>query len=409
MIAGHRFAALVFSLLLPVLAFASPGAATAAQDQVITRIDPEANDTGLVVRFTLTGKTAVRSFALKNPDRIAIDFDGTVPAIPFDDLPDNKLVSTVRHGMVTADRYRVILRLKAPAVGTLSQREEDGTDIVELTVSPSSGQGASDQPTSAENLVARQSDRIAGKSALPKSGPKRLVIVIDPGHGGNDKGAVSPSGTMEKDINLQNARALQAILRTYPNVDAELTRTDDTFIPLDERAVIARKLGADLLLSIHADSIHYKSLRGATVYTLSEDASDELSRQIAANENAADRFAPEGFTKSSPQIFDILLDLTRRETVSFSEHFASALVEDLNSHEIDLINRPKRSAGFRVLKSPDVPSVLVEMGFLSNSKDEQLLKDKDWRRKITSAIAESIIRFFRGGKAEALKAAENQN
>ncbi|WP_167591622.1 N-acetylmuramoyl-L-alanine amidase [Jiella endophytica] len=405
MLVGRRIAAFIFALLLSVAACLSAGAARAGDERVITAIEPAASEAGLSVRFTLTGKTRVRSFALGNPDRVAIDFDDTVPAVAFDTLPDNRLVAGVRHGLVTADRYRVIFRLKAPAVGAVAERVEDGKEIVELTLAPP-GQQAPAKPAATAAAGDRASEKEGARAAPQKAGPKRLVIVIDPGHGGDDKGAVSPSGTMEKMVNLENARMLRDVLETYPNVDAELTRNDDTFIPLDDRAAIARKLGADLFLSIHADSIHYKTLRGATVYTLSEDASDELSQQIAANENASDRFAPKGFQQSSPEIFDILIDLTRRETVSFSEHFAAALVADLSRRNIELIKRPKRSAGFRVLKAPDIPSVLVEMGFLSNAKDEQLLTDAEWRKKMTSAIAESIIRFFRGGKAEALKAAE---
>ncbi|MCE7030797.1 N-acetylmuramoyl-L-alanine amidase [Jiella avicenniae] len=405
--ATGRLSALVFALLLSLPLVSSAVPARAAGERVITRIEPAASEEGLAVRFTLTGKAKVRSFALKNPDRIAIDFENAVPAVPFDDLPDNPLVSTVRHGLVTADRYRVIFRLKAPAVGMLSERGEGGGDVVELTIRPGGGQGAPGPSGSA--AAAAKPDHAAKKAPHEAAAERRLTIVIDPGHGGEDKGAVSPSGTMEKTINLENARMLRDVLNGYPGVDAELTRDDDTFIPLDDRAEIARRKDADLFLSIHADSIHYQSLRGATVYTLSEDASDDLARQIAANENAADRYAPEGFQQGSPEVFDILLDLTRRETVSFSEHFAAALVTDLSRHEIDLINRPKRSAGFRVLKSPDVPSVLIEMGFLSNSDDEKLLKNGEWRAKICRAIAESVIQFFRGGKADALKAAEAKN
>ncbi|MBO0902069.1 N-acetylmuramoyl-L-alanine amidase [Jiella sonneratiae] len=406
---GRRLAAIAFHLCVGALLVAGCRPAQAGDERVITQIEPIAGKTGLVVRFILTGKTAVRSFALKNPDRIAVDFDDAVPAVPFDTLPDNPLVETVRHGMVTADRYRVIFKLKAPAVATIDRTAEDGKEVVEVDIAATGDAGRAAEPVPAGRVTAAKPSGDAPPTPGKGGGPRRLVIVIDPGHGGEDQGALSPSGTMEKTINLANAKMLRDILDTYPNVDAELTRNDDTFIPLDERAAIARKLGADLFLSIHADSIHYKSLRGATVYTLSEDASDELARQIAANENASDRFAPEGLTDKSPEVFDILLDLTRRETVSFSEHFAAALVADLSAHKVDLINRPKRSAGFRVLKSPDVPSVLVEMGFLSNTADEKLLKNEDWRRKITSAIAESIIRFFRGGKADALKAAQKND
>ena len=238
-------------------------------------------------------------------------------------------------------------------------------------------------------------------AAVPQG--RVLKVVLDAGHGGVDKGAVSKSGTLEKEINLAMALALRDALQARGDVEVTLTRDDDTFIPLEERAAIGRRERADLFISIHADSIRYADLRGATVYTLSETASDELSREIAASENAADRFAGEEWQRDEPTVFDILLDLTRRETVSFSEHFASSLVRDLRREDIRLINRPKRSAGFKVLTAPDVPSVLVELGFLSNREDEKLLTDAAWRKDTAAAIARAVMDFFGEKVAEPRK------
>ncbi|MBO0662847.1 N-acetylmuramoyl-L-alanine amidase [Jiella sp. MQZ9-1] len=406
MIADRRIASFVAALCLAMFAALAPSVAASAQDRVITAVEPKLDNGGLAIRFTLTAKAPVHSFSLRNPDRIAIDFDDTLPAVHLGELPENPLVQSIRHGMVSADRYRVIFRLKERAIGRVVESTADDQAIVDLMIAPAKDKAGERQKRATSRLDAAVDQAGAGASAAKPKGPRPLLIVLDPGHGGIDEGAVSPSGTKEKDINLENARMLATKLERYPNVEVKLTHDTDVFVPLEARAAMARKLNADLFLSIHADSIHYTSLRGATVYTLSEKASDALSSQIAATENASDRFAPDGFQASTPEIFDILLDLTRRETVSFSEHFAASLVADLKKNDIDLINRPKRAAGFRVLKSPDVPSVLLEMGFLSNAKDETLLKDDDWRNKITSAIAESIIRFFRGGKADALRKAE---
>ncbi|MCQ0986181.1 N-acetylmuramoyl-L-alanine amidase [Jiella marina] len=365
----------------------------------MTEIQQLASEDGLEVRFKLTGKVDVRTFQLKNPDRIAIDFDNTVPAIEPGSPPENDLVESTRHGLVAADRYRVIFRLKAPASARVEHGSDDGEETVALSIAPVDGaaQNSNAAPQPVAVATSDNSPSVGGAENV-----KPLLIVIDPGHGGDDNGAVSKSGTHEKDINLENARVLQDVLEDYPNVEVKLTRHGDRFISLDDRAALARRLGADLFLSIHADSIRYKTLRGATVYTLSDEASDELSRQIAASENAADRFAPEGWEANEPEVFDILLDLTRRETVSFSEHFAAALVSDLSRRKIELIKNPKRSAGFRVLKAPDVPSVLIEMGFLSNEEDEKLLKDESWRRQFASAVASAVVGFFRGGKGEEL-------
>ena len=147
-------------------------------------------------------------------------------------------------------------------------------------------------------------------------------------------------------------------------------------------------------ISLHADSIRYKELRGATIYTLSERASDRLSLEIAANENEADRFGGANYDPEVPEVFDILADLTRRETVGYSEHFASSLLEKMKRSNIRMIKNPKRSAGFLVLKAPDVPSVLIEMGFMSNAEDAKLLSDESWRTKTMGTVAEAITEFY---------------
>ncbi len=149
------------------------------------------------------------------------------------------------------------------------------------------------------------------------------------------------------------------------------------------------------MVSLHADSIRYKDLRGATVYTLSEKASDSLSRELADVENSADRFAGPEWDQDAPEIHDILVDLVRRETEALSEHFAIRLVSDLRTGEIRLINNPKRSAGFRVLRAPDVPSILLEMGYLSNPDDEQDLKSAEWQKRLARLLARSIADFAR--------------
>ncbi|MEX6507925.1 N-acetylmuramoyl-L-alanine amidase [Jiella sp. M17.18] len=395
-------AAIGACLLAAALVLARPPAAFAGE-HVITSFDQTATEAGLNVSFTLNGAAPVRLLQLHNPERIALDFDDTLPAVSIPEASDNPLVETIRHGLVSSNRYRVIFRLKSPGAARLEQHKTPGGEVVALSIAP---------PGSIE---ARKAGAPAAKGVQPKTGPgaaavkadaqavsekpaapRQLVIVVDPGHGGIDEGAKSPSGTLEKDVNLAMALAVRDALSAYPGIKVVLTRDDDTYIPLDERSAIARRAHANLFISIHADSIRYKDLRGATVYTLSDKASDELSRQIAASENAVDRFAGPEWHQSQPEVFDILLDLTRRETVSFSEHFAASLVHDLQSDKIDLINRPKRSAAFVVLKAPDVPSVLVECGFLSNAGDEKLLKDSDWRKKMGGAIADAVVAFFRG-------------
>ena len=400
--ASRRIAAACLCLALAMsMLFSAAGPSAAGEERVITAFEQSPTEDGLQARFTLNGETKVRLLHLRNPDRIAVDFDSVVPAVAIAPAQDNPMVATIRHGLVAKDRYRVIFRLKSPGSAHLEQSMTGAGEVVTLSIGPDDRKvAASRGPVAATNSAGGATASSADQSPAPvPSKTRQLVIVVDPGHGGEDNGAVSPSGTFEKDINLAMARAIRAALLEFPGVKVVLTRDDDTFIPLDERSAIGRKAHADLFISVHADSIRYNDLRGATVYTLSDRASDELSRQIAASENAADRFAGPEWQQSEPDVFDILLDLTRRETVSFSEHFATSLVADLSRDKIDLIKNPKRSASFVVLKAPDVPSVLVECGFLSNPDDETLLKDDAWRKKMADAIADAVVAFFRGKDA----------
>ena len=195
-------------------------------------------------------------------------------------------------------------------------------------------------------------------------------------------------------MNLAFALSLRDALAKDPKVRVLLTREDDRFIPLTERSEIARRAKADLFVSMHADSIRYRDIRGATVYTLSEKASDTLSLEIADSENSADRFAgPEWRAGKTGGLRHSRRPHTTRDD-SFSEHFAAELVEAFDDHKIRLIKNPKRSAGFRVLMAPDVPSVLVEIGYLSNAEDEKLLLKKDWREDTTSAISRAVLDFL---------------
>ncbi|MEC5321792.1 N-acetylmuramoyl-L-alanine amidase [Aurantimonas sp. A3-2-R12] len=379
--------------LLAILAWR--GEEAHARDLVITGMSQSAEEGEYSASFVLRGKPQTRILRLANPDRIAVDFIDTLSAASIAAPPDNGIVESIRHGLVSSNRYRFIFRLKREAFAAIRTEERPDGQVIVLSIQPSD---AAQAPVASVEAPGAQRDATDSKQTAAKP-ERKLTIVLDPGHGGIDNGAVSSSGTHEKEINLQLAFALRDSLLAKGGVKVVLTREDDTFIPLDERAAAGRRERADLFISIHADSIRQSALRGATVYTLSETASDELSRQVAAAENASDRFAGEEWQKEKPDVFDILLDLTRRETVSFSEHFATSLVHDLATRDIRLINRPKRSAGFKVLKAPDVPSVLVEFGFLSNRQDEKLLQDDAWREEVAAATADAVMNFF-GGTAQ---------
>lgn len=222
---------------------------------------------------------------------------------------------------------------------------------------------------------------------------ERKLIIIDPGHGGVDPGAIGHSGTYEKQVVLAMAHQLKKVLEASGSYRVKLTRRRDIFLRLRQRIAIARAAQGDLFISLHADSLNDPSHRGASVYTLSERASDKEAAQLAARENKSDIIAGMDFSAETPEVANILIDLAQRETMNHSARFAGALVDEL-SREIKTLRRSHRFAGFAVLKAPDIPSVLVEIGYLSNATEERLLQDPSHRQKIAHAIYRGVNRFF---------------
>ena len=225
-------------------------------------------------------------------------------------------------------------------------------------------------------------------SATPEpAADDKFLIAIDAGHGGIDAGAKGAVTKIEeKAVTLDFARTLADRLNKEKGIKAFLIRDKDEFISLSERVVIARQRGAQLFISLHADTLRQKDIRGATIYTISDKASDALAAGLAERENLSDGIAGMEIADEPAEVTDILLDLTRRETQAFSIRMAET-VRDSFEGQIGLINNPLRHAGFRVLQAPDVPSVLLEFGFLSNPKDEALLTDPEWREKVSDLLA----------------------
>lgn len=223
----------------------------------------------------------------------------------------------------------------------------------------------------------------------------RPLVMLDPGHGGIDPGAIGRRGTKEKDVTLRMARELRSLLESTGRYRVKLTRDSDEFIALRERVHRGRAAGADLFISLHADSIKSGNLRGLSVYTLSETASDKEAEMLAQKENKADLIADVDLSGNDKETTSILIDLAQRETMNYSLEFADFVVKEVRG-KARLLNTPKRSAGFAVLKAPDVPSVLIEIGFLSSPAEERLLNQRGHRKKIAQGILEAIDDFFSG-------------
>ncbi|HWK68349.1 MAG TPA: N-acetylmuramoyl-L-alanine amidase [Rhizobiaceae bacterium] len=336
-------------------------------------------------------------FLLRSPHRLVVDLPETSFAIEPADLKARGLISGVRYGNIGEGKTRLILTSKGPfeveKLDVVKNETEPGYRLMADIVAASERQFEAalslQVETTGSTQAAPKGDRV-GKAAPRQD--KRFTVVIDAGHGGIDGGAEGSNGTVEKSITLAFALELKAKLAASGKYDVFMTREKDEFLRLDERVRIARQHEADLLISIHADTIRLKDIRGATVYTVSDKASDAEAEATADRENLSDQLAGIELEEANHEVSDILVDLIRRETHNFSIRFARSLVGEL-SNNIAMINNPHRFAGFRVLKAPDVPSVLIELGYLSNPKDEEQLHDASWRGKAVDGIASAIDSF----------------
>lgn len=245
-----------------------------------------------------------------------------------------------------------------------------------------------------KNFGSREENRPAAPPPVVRAdrGKKRL-IVIDPGHGGQDPGAPGANGTHEKEITLAVAKELGRQLENA-GYRVHLTRSSDIFIKLQDRVAIARAKEADLFISLHADSIDKPGVSGASIYTLSNKASDAQTAKLAARENRADLIAGVDLSHEDKQVANILIDLAMRDTMNQSKFFANTVVKQAQRSGIDLLEKPHRFAGFAVLKAPDIPSVLIEMGFMSNKHEVSRLTNAAYREKLAGAIVAGVDGYF---------------
>ena len=232
------------------------------------------------------------------------------------------------------------------------------------------------------------------RAPVPPAVAEKPLIIIDAGHGGVDPGAIGSNGVFEKHITLAAARELQRALNATGRYQAELTRNSDKYLKLYQRVSIARKKKADLFISLHADTVGKSNVTGASIYTLSEKSSDAQTEKLAARENKADLIAGVDLSTEDEEVASILVDLTMRDTMNQSKFFANTIVSQMDNSGLKTLERPHRYAGFAVLKAPDIPSVLIELGFLSNRREAERLSTPAYRQQIIRALIKGIDGYF---------------
>jgi N-acetylmuramoyl-L-alanine amidase len=371
-------------------------------------------------RFILDLDKAVqfRAFALADPYRVIVD----LPQVSFQ-LPAGAgvagrgLVKAFRYGLVMPGGSRIVFDLTGPAKIAksyvleaangqpprlvLELEEVDRTAFVQ-SLPPENRPEL--RPAIAEaNAAAAQPDAPAAPKPAPGPPDKRPVVVIDPGHGGVDNGTQAGGGDiMEKNLVLGFGLALRDRIEKSGKYRVVMTRTDDTFIPLGDRVKMARNESAALFVSIHADALPRGEgdAQGATIYTLSDKASDSEAERLADAENKSDAIGGVSLADEPTEVADILIDLVQRETKTFSNRFARVLMGEMKN-TVRMHKHPLKSAGFRVLKAPDVPSVLVELGYVSNKGDLEHLVSENWRNRTVGSIAQAIDTFLAKRQATA--------
>lgn len=444
------FLVLAFGLSLP--------ATVEAAKTVVTdiRVGVQGEVTRIV--FEVTTQVTFSVFTLKDPYRVVVDLPEVGWRLPAKPLPSaTGVFRKLRYGLFKPGHSRVVLDTRTPVaiskafilnsggdggsrlvldlIPTTHQafsRDAGKTPVrVATAPTPATGPGvsalapptrprqgpkmvlvkgpepvmatASPDPVPSSSAVPSQSRRPAPEQASPfrlaprKPEPKhrgrKFVVILDPGHGGVDPGTIGVSGVYEKHITLSMARELKRQLQQSGRFKVLLTHDRDIFVRLRDRVRMAREAKGDLFISIHADTVRNKAIKGPAIYTLSEKSSDREAQELAEKENKADLIAGVDLTHETPEVTNILIDLAQRESMNQSARFAAMVIKELK-RKTRVLRNTHRFAGFAVLKAPDIPSVLLEMGFLSNPEDERALRSRQYRARLASAVAKAVGRYF---------------
>jgi len=387
----------------------SPGTNAQGSQPIVlsARIGEHADRTRLVIE--LSDPLNLRTFTLTNPDRVVVDMPEVQWRVGAPPRPSGYgSVKSYRYGVFRKGNSRMVIDLSRPVTVSdplvLPPSNGFGYRVVIDLFPTQQGKFAANAGWPAD-LKAREADaeQLAALAAAPDtphvSGHK--VVVIDPGHGGLDSGTNGVNGLMEKDLVLAEGLKLAAVLRRHGYI-VHMTRDSDVFIPLPERVAIARKLKADLMISLHADSNPDPGVSGLSIYTLNDGRSDREAAALARRENQSDIIAGVDLSHEDSPVAPILIDLAQRDTINRSSRFAETALGQLHAVTDILATSPHRAASLAVLVAPDVPAVLIELGYLSNESDAAQMNTGAWRERVAQAIAQAVDRNFSANSAGTL-------
>lgn len=403
-----RLAGLFLTL---VALFITVGAQSSDLDAI--RIGKHPDKTRFVME--LSEEPAYRIFTLPDPYRIVIDLPKLNWKVPKNKVPRaTGAVQALRFGLFEPNISRVVLDARYPVSITSAflLPPKDGhkhrlvVDIKRITAATYKSSGEQKRQLTSATPLKEETQVAATPIAPTLTAPKKpknakKIIVVDAGHGGVDPGAIGVSGIQEKKLALSYAKSLKKILESKGRYQVVMTRNTDTSLALRQRVGIAQKAHGDLFISLHANKHPSSRVRGFSVYSLSENGSDKEAEALAAKENKADIIIGFDLSEQSADVSKILIDLAQRETNNQGKQFANVLVGEMK-REAKLLGRPHRSAGFAVLKSPIIPSVLVELGYMSNRQEERLLRSEQHKVKLVTAIGRAVDQYF--GKLESYNA-----
>ena len=422
----------IFFVLWVLAAVPALAAAPEVSDYIL---EPKAGG-GVVLRLRLDQMLDFKSFTLQNPDRVVIDITGAKWRVPKKEKPVDNVgfIKKLRAGMPKPETLRVVLDVSQPVkiedafIHVPSRKKEPHYLVVQMKPLQPEAQKILPpeikKPAQPEQKIVQPQPKalppeqkpIAAKPEepvdldlttppsfqspptpaalapfvpVPKLKPERFTIVIDPGHGGVDPGTIGAQGTKEKEITLQYAKHLRDLLQASGRYEVVLTRASDTYVPLRTRVKKAQAANGQLFISLHADSHPEENMRGLSVYTLSETASDKEAEALAEQENKKDIITGVDLSHQSKDVAEVLIDLAQRDTKNTSARFAELVVNELGT-EAKLLKNTHRFAGFAVLKGVGTPSALVEMGYLSNPTEEAQLLRPDYEDKLVHAIARAV-------------------